>query len=66
MLKVYSGELFYLKFLFKINVRMCKLCNPKALLMCKHICETFKYLKNLNVMLKVILAKSTGLQSKSG
>lgn len=45
---------------------MCKLHNPKALLMCKRICETFKYLKNLNVMLKVILVKSTGLQPKSG
>ena len=45
---------------------MRKLCNPKALLICKHIYETFKYLKNLNLMFKVILAKSTGLQPKSG
>ena len=45
---------------------MCKLCNPKALLMCKHICETSKYLISLNAMLKEILAKYTGLQSKLG
>lgn len=34
--------------------------------MCKHICQSCKYLISLNVMLKEILAKSTGLQPKAG